>query len=55
MIPFIYHLLSFRSHPSKEEFDYYFVKTKIPDDELSLAYRNLKEKTYGRPDDISCS
>ena len=33
-----------RSHPSKEEFDYYFVKTKIPDDELSLAYRNLRKK-----------
>ncbi len=33
-----------RSYPSKEEFDYYFVKTKIPDDELSLAYRNLRKK-----------
>lgn len=33
-----------RSYPSKEQFDYYFVKTKIPDDELSLAYRNLRKK-----------
>ena len=31
-------------YPSREEFDYYFVKNKIPDDQLSLAYRNLRKR-----------
>jgi hypothetical protein len=35
-----------RSYPSKEQFDYYFVKTKSPDDELSLAYRNLRKNQW---------
>jgi len=33
-----------KPYPTLQEFDYYFVKTKIPDDELSIAYSNLRRK-----------
>lgn len=32
------------SYPSREEFDYYFPRMKIPEDELNLAYHNLRKK-----------